>query len=383
MDKIYQLLNEGRLYNVNYCLKEYYCTNDIHSLSDEDKLNIMCIAIGLDTETFDKMLADNSPVLRTVKGHAFEVAFEQMLKLNGYNTNNVGGDTDIDLEVNGYSLQLKTPNINGSTNNTFVYKTHKTHGAKSEKESMDYYHRIEDFADFFVGLISYSPFEVFIIPKAQLPKHSLDIRYIKSPFKLSTTDAKFKRYINNFKQIGVDLNNLSSTCLVNESKELLPLTSSRIGLKSHFIIDTILRECNFRIWDMSIKGFSREAALKSFLDKSGIIYSDNPTQYKPERGDKADIVIWDDTNNISFIQVKGLSLNNCDLDSKVIATETQLTRGRINDHPTQSRLYMETDFDYLILAIEPIIVYKLDNIYKWTFFAIPTNALARHATFNN
>ena len=39
--------------------------------------------------------------------------------------------------------------------------------------------------------------------------------------------------------------------------------------------------------------------------------------------------------------------------NSIIDIETQLSRGRVNDHPTQSRLYHFTDFEYLILALDP------------------------------
>ena len=39
----------------------------------------------------------------------------------------------------------------------------------------------------------------------------------------------------------------------DSSKELLPLTAKSLGLKTDIIVDSILRESNFRIWDMNIK----------------------------------------------------------------------------------------------------------------------------------
>ena len=45
----------------------------------------------------------------------------------------------------------------------------------------------------------------------------------------------------------------------------------------------------------------------------------------------------------------------------IIATETQLTRGRVSNHPTQSRLYLKTDFDYLILCVDPPLVRLFDK----------------------
>ena len=191
-------------------------------------------------------------------------------------------------------------------------------------------------------------------------------------------DSEYSKFINAFHLLDFSLNDLSLSKVTNGKNEKLPLTSSTIGLCTDVILDTILRECNFRIWDMSIRGFAREVALKQFFENQGVKYSDKTTVFRNERGDKADLVIWDADGNQSFLQVKGISTNNCNFQNGIIATETQLTRGRVNDHPTQSRLYLVTDFDYLILAVEPCITYMIEKTSKWSFFMIPTSELRRH-----
>lgn len=380
MKAIFPLLGNGRIENIISALKQIYEVDNISSVSTEIKLEALCSALGLSAEEFDEMLANNSPVLRTVKGHAFEVAFEQILKSNGISVSDIGGDSDIDLQIGLCSLQLKTPNLGGCNESVIEYKTHKTHGAKSERESMDYYHKINDFADYFVGLISYLPFKVFIIPKEKLPRHKFDNKYIQSPFKLDINNPEHSNYINAFDALGFSVDNLSLATITNQDHELLPKTSSIIGVSTDVILDTILKGCNFRIWDMSIRGFAREVALHRFLKNRNIRYSTQTTQYRKERGDKADLVVWNEKGERIFLQVKGVSTNNCQFDNDIIATETQLTRGRVNDHPTQSRLYLATDFDSLILATEPCITYMFEGTAEWSFFLIPTSKLKRHST---
>lgn len=378
-------VGDGRIGSIISALEQYYNT-DIKNISPEHKLYFLTTSLGLSVSDFDRMIAKNSPVLRTVKGHAFEVAFEYFCKKYGYELKDIGGDTDIDAEVNGHKLQLKTPYVNGTTESSVSYKTHKTHGAKSEEESMDYYHHIDDFADFFVGLISYVPFKVFIVPKNELPRHPKSKKYILSPFSLSMeTSSKYHRRINDFSSIGMRIPAEPFTDLSVKEKELLPLTANEIGLNSEVIIDCILRKSNFRIWDMSIRGFAREVALSKYLGEKKISHSNKPTEYRESRGDKADLVLLHDKRNkqeVSFVQVKGLSLNNCRINGEnlIIATETQLTRGRVNDHPTQSRLYLKTDFDYLLLAIDPSIMYKINSSTDWGFYLIPTSLLSGHKT---
>lgn len=376
------LLGEGRLGDIVDSLLHKYNINSLSEVEPAQKLNAMCYALNLSINEFDSLIADNSPVLRTIKGHAFEVALETLFKQNNIPVQDIGGDSDVDLIANGHSLQLKTPNEGGTDEQFIEYKTHKTHGAKSEQESMGYYHDVDSFADYFVGLISYEPFKVYIIPKANLERHPRDNRYIKSPFKLS---RQLQRYINNFHDIGINVNIFNSAGIAPSRNELLPRTSQVIGLQSEIVIDTILRKENFRIWDMSIRGFAREIALKRFLNKENISFTDKPNLVKAERGDKSDLAILKKDNTYSFFQVKGVSTNNCifhGLDS-IIATETQLTRGRVNDHPTQSRLYLISDFDFLILCLDPAISYLSGLGRDWFFAAIPSKDLKKHKKYPN
>ncbi len=383
-NKVQDVLNRigtGRINEIIDATKAVYQTDNLKEVPLEDRFEILHSSLGLSDKQFDSLIADNSPVFRTVKGHAFEAAFEHFVRTNGYDIEDVGGDGDVDLSVNGHNLQLKTPNLSGTRGNVIEYKTHKTHGAKSEDESMDYYHKVTDFAEFFVGLISYNPFKVFIIPRERLPRHPKNAMYIQSPFKLHVS-TKFgeNSFINRFDLLGISIKQPNFS-VVNTQNELMPKTANAIHLATHLIVDTIMRECNFRIWDMSIRGFAREIALLSFLQNNSIAYSDDPKRYKPDRGEKSDLVVLSKNGN-AFIQVKGVSTNHCEFNKgdSIIATETQLTRGRVNDHPTQSRLYKTTDFDYLILAVEPCICNLIEDKFEWNFFLIPVSELRLHST---
>lgn len=226
------LLGEGRICDIINALKIQHSTDDLETIEAKDKLDFMCAALNLSHTEFDCMIASNSPVLRTVKGHAFEVAMEYLYRNHGIPVRDVGGDTDIDQEVNGHTLQLKTPNAAGTRGSFVEYKTHKTHGAKSENESMDYYHSIDSFADYFMGLISYEPLKVFILPKERLERHPKDEHYIKSPFKLSTNSLGD---INHFHLLGINTDIAQNTGFAPGSEELLPRTSAIIQLNSAII----------------------------------------------------------------------------------------------------------------------------------------------------
>lgn len=374
----------GRIGEIISGLQKAYSVEDVTTLPEIIKLTALTSSLQLSTSEFDALIAENSPVFRTVKGHAFESVFKFIVENNNQSVTQVGGDDVVDLEVNGVTLQLKTPNMAGTNAINVQYKTHKTHGAKSEQESMDYYHDINHFADYLVGLISYDPINFLFLNHEEIPRHSKDNSKILSPFTLEWNQHDG---LNSFDRIGINNIDLTSQEHIpsNIDIECLPKSSSKLNLKSEIILDTILTDGNFRIWDMSIRGFAREVAIDNLLSTYGV-KSLNPVPLKKERGDKADFAV-NKQGNYVFFQVKGVSTNNCKFNGKdsVVATETQLTRGRVNDHPTQSRLYLKADFEYLILALDPPLVQLyFDQIgvaskLEWKIFCIPTNELTEHA----
>lgn len=348
---------------------------------------VLSRALGLDLKQIDDLIVDNPPVLRTIKGHVFETFFDTFITKNGYEVKEIGGDKSIDRIVNKYTLQLKTPNMAGTKNNFVEYKTHKTHGAKSENESIDYYHRVDRFADFLVGLISYDPFRIIFISRDELPRTEKSILHIKSPFRVDITRHPG---INSFERIGVSINSdFTDETLIHED-EYFSRTCEKLSVSSEIILNTILKQENFRIWDMNLRGFAREKAFKNYSQEIGLKLL-KPIITGRKRHEKADYVALID-NVYEYYQIKGISTNNCNLYLKdpIIATETQLTRGRVNDHPTQSRLYRYTDFDYLILCLEPPIVRICHEMYhqsleieQWEFYKISMKLLKRHSKFSN
>ena len=347
------------------------------------KSHALTESLGLSICQFDALIAMNSPVLRTVKGHAFESFFDALLRKSGVDVKEVGGDNAVDREVNGFTLQLKTPNITGTKNGFVEYKTHKTHGAKSERESIDYYHRVSHFADYLVGLISYKPLEIIFISQDELPRTPASSLHIKSPFRVIKEHHKG---VNAFERIGVRHLVQDEGVFFQAGNELLPLTAKSIGVSSEIIIDTIMKKDNFRVWDMSIRGFAKEISFTQHFESIGIELKD-PKITGRERFEKADFVFKEGLD-YKFIQMKGVSTNNCNFDAldPMVAIETQLTRGRINDHPTQSRLYLRSDFDYLALALDPPLVQtcrKRGVSSTSEFYLIPSDRLMSHKVMNH
>jgi hypothetical protein len=347
------------------------------------KLAYLCDAIAMSPSELDELIASNSPVRRTVAGHVWEVVFDDIMALNGKITSELGGDTNLDRRLDDLTLQLKTPTKQGTTRTTVAYKTHKTHGAKSEEESMDYYSTNSAFADFLVGLVSYRPFQVMVIPRDALPTHPLEPGKILSPFKMEFVGSP---HLNAFESLGVPrllLPDWLGQDLPDQG--LLPKTCKILGVPERFVIDAILRPENFRIWDMNILGFAREAAYRARLEAEGkTIFS--PDAAGKTRSDKSDLALQKVSGEFDRMQVKGLTLGACRFagPASTVSIETQLSRGRVNDHPTQSRLYLTTDWEWLGVSIEPPVEDRLRSELglpgkgRWGLYAIPVQFLACH-----
>lgn len=197
-------------------ISEIFFNKKATDLSPELKADILCSVMRITRDDLDHVIANHSEVCRTIKGHAFEVVFDSMMSINNVNCIELGGDTDIDRIINNYTLQLKTPYSNGCSDGIVSYKTHKTHGAKSQMESVDYYHKVDDFADFLVGLVSYEPFTVLIVPKTSLPRVLEHSNYIQSPMYLNIDDPAIN---NNFKQLGIKQKMHFPTNLLSPDKQ--------------------------------------------------------------------------------------------------------------------------------------------------------------------
>lgn len=381
-------ITTGRIQEIGQLACSYYNIDTPSHLSASQKIEALCTALAIDSSSLDDIIANSPEVQRTVKGHAFEIIFQKMMTDNGIPCNDIGGDSDVDLIVNNIPLQLKTPYVKGCSDEVVSYKTHKTHGAKSELESMEYYHKVSDFADYLVGLVSYEPFQVVIIPKEQLPRVPGHIDYIVSPMYIPLTTGN---YVNAFNQIGINKPlNFPAQITTISPNEILPKSSAAMCVKSEYILEAIYRVENFRIWDMNMRGFIRERALHNIFAINNITLFP-PTITGLPRPEKSDIVLQKTDNSYIRFQVKGLTFSGCvfNKDSSRIDCETQLSRGRVNDHPTQSRLYMTSDFEYVIMAVDPPYTnrFSLEFFskpeYAWSFYCVPTSVLATHPKYPN
>ena len=340
------------------------------------KLKISEIKVTIDE--FDEFLSNSPHILRSVRGHAFEVWFDRELRERGYEIEKVGGDDVVDRTYNGITLQLKTPYWNGTKNGVEVqYKMHKTHG--SERQPLCYY-KPDEFADFLVAM---HPSEgVYICPKNRIPTRGdispklIHPEYISDPLPF----AWESEWLNRYDLIGIDINEPPTVSEHSEYESvLLPKTIARIGFTDYDIVHSILDEGNFRIWNQLIKGTVREFHFEKYASENNveIFPSINDPSLNGRQRQKIDYLLTDNTK----IQVKGLTLGMC--KNGKLGCETQCSHGRV---PT--RLYRTDDFDYLAIVVDPnsisdeIASEKNLNNDDYNFVILPIENLPVHPRSN-
>lgn len=105
----------GTISEIIQILKSKHEVSSVRELSSVTKLQILCDVLQFTPAQLDSLIASNPSVLRTVRGHAFEVVFDDIVNASGFKAITVGGDSDVDRIVNGVTLQLKTPTAAGTS----------------------------------------------------------------------------------------------------------------------------------------------------------------------------------------------------------------------------------------------------------------------------
>lgn len=88
----------------------------------------------------EQIVQKDANILRPIKGVAFEEFFKKILKRkkSDINIEDGVGDSDVDLVVNGFKLQLKTIDKGSTKENSIIgVALHKTHG--NEKRPFNLY----------------------------------------------------------------------------------------------------------------------------------------------------------------------------------------------------------------------------------------------------
>ena len=128
--------------------------------------------------------------------------------------------------------------------------------------------------------------------------------------------------MNNFSRLGIENAPDATKILVSENPGFLPLTATAVGeslglgapLRPDIILETILTEENFRIWDMSVRGFMRETVFQDRLTNNGSKV--HPAGlFKRARSNKTDGLLININGVRAYFQMKGLSVNNCNFET--------------------------------------------------------------------
>jgi hypothetical protein len=338
---------------------------------DLDKFLKLLSVIKVSPQEFDEFISRSPHIIRSIRGHAFEVWLDRELLERGYKLEKSGGDTVVDRLFSGTTLQLKTSFQNGSREGVVVsFKMHKTHGA--EIKPLCFY-KPEEFADYFVGM--HPTLGVIICPKDKL-KTRADINprldygeYISDPLPFEWETE----WLNRYELLGMKISDPPKIQEHDSSEAILfPHTINKIGFTDYDIVHSILDEANFRIWRQLIVGTIREFHFELFARKNGITLLP-PTGMGGRGNQKVDYLL----PNGAKIQVKGLTKGMCHGD--LLGCETQCSHGRV---PT--RLYQRGDFDYIAIVIDPGSIsqemgLKLAiNVNDYNFAILPIGDLPVH-----
>ena len=324
---------------------------------------------NLDLSIVDKIASKDANILRPVKGVAFEVYFRKILStaIPCLNISAGVGDSDIDLIVNGKTLQLKTIDAGSTVQNQFVgVALHKTHG--NEKRPHNLYSKSNKTFDFLVVLHPQSG--VMIIPYSEIPINSTYPNHLADPAKFIWVN----NWINRWDLLGFD--NFKNKCLdtrIPPKASQLPFLSKVTFLEDYEIVEMMCRPEYFRAAVMGLKGNIKQHWFIDYLDKNGYKPSEPREPYC-----KYDVYISDKNKSKIRIQIKGTSKNMCAVTTGTIGVEVMGTHGQF-----PHRGYKKTMFDYVAIIISE---FQLPSAYKDTglhFLLIPMADLPLHYMIGN
>lgn len=292
---------------------------------------------NIEWRILEHVIRRNPNILRPIKGIAFEEYLKKILRNRVPELNVVDGigDSDIDLCINGFKLQLKTPAKKITIAEKFVgVSLHKTHG--NEVRPYNLYKKNEKIFDFLV--ILHPVRGIFIIPFDEIPESKSWPGYLADPVLFDWNHSR----LNNWGLLGynkIDGEALDDRNLANKSD--LPFLTSETFLEDHEVIEALCKPQYFRAAVMGLKGNMKEHWFEEKLLSAG--YKTEPPQEKYSKFDTC--ILKRDRTKIR-IQVKGTSKNMCNLEKSIIGVEVMGTHGRF-----PQRGYTRRMFDYVAVVI--------------------------------
>jgi len=317
----------------------------------------------------DLVVQKDANVLRPIKGIAFEEYFKKILRHRFPNIDIKDGlgDSDIDLYVNSFRLQLKTPD-EGSTKyrDKVGVALHKTHGLEKRPHNL-YSIKTKTF-DFLILLHPESG--IYIIPYNEIPKHRSWPGYLDDPAKIIWRSKR----LNNWKKIGLTgVDGIAIDDRTPPKESVLPFLSKETSLEDYEIIEMLCKPEYFRAAVMGLKGNIKEYWFENHIKKLGY-------KVKPPVGSypKYDMIIVDKKGIDRKIQTKGTSKNMCDLVRCTIGVEVMGTHGRF-----PKRGYTKRMIDYIAVVISSSQLPKGKLSKGPHFIIIPVDDLPLHYKIGN
>lgn len=319
---------------------------------------------NIDWEIIEHIVQKDANILRPIKGVAFEEYFKKILRKRFPNIDikDGEGDSDVDLYVNGFKLQLKTPAKAPTIENRFVgVALHKTHGLERRPNNLYKFS-----AKTFDMLVLQHPVSgIFIIPYDEIAEHNSWPGYLDDPAKIPWKNPR----LNNWKLIG--LNNIEGISIddrVPPEKSVLPFLSKETCLEDYEVIETLCKPEYFRAAVMGLKGNIKEYWFEEYLKKLGYKITLPVGPYP-----KYDLAIENVFGVKMRIQTKGTSKNMCDIAKNTIGVEVMGTHGRF-----PSRGYKKDMMDYVAVVISSGQLPKIKLNTGLHFIILPVEDLPLH-----
>lgn len=324
---------------------------------------------NINWSTIESVCKSDANILRPIKGIGFEEYFKKIVSYYSKDSKIVDGegDSDIDLFVNGHSLQLKTNDKGSTKKGEYVgVALHKTHGNETRPHNL--YSRINPTFDFLV--LKNPESGVYIIPHNEIPEHNSWRSYLADPAKIEWQS----KWLNRWGLIGLnDFDGINLNVEINYSHSDLPFLSSQTNLEDFEIIQMLIKPEYFRAAVMGLKGNLKEFWFKKKLSELGYEIKDPDESYP-----KYDCIVMNKSKSIK-VQIKGTSKNMCDFNKRKIGVEVMGTHGQF-----PKRGYNKKMFDYLsiILSEEQINTGCLKS-KGLQFVIIPMKDLPLHYRIGN
>ena len=301
--------------------------------------------IKMTVPEFDEFCSSQDYIVRSIRGHAFEVWFDELMSRSGYNCRIVGGDEVVDRVLNGHTIQLKTPYLRGTIEKQQIsFRMHRTHGREKHPEAL---YLPAEFADFLVGL--HPDGGLVICPATELTRRAAlnpNLKwgeYIADPLPFEWNTP----WLNRFDLLGVAKDRL--VFLTTTTGTVLPKLSEAVGFGDAEIIKAIMSKENFRVWNQLIVGSVRQHHFMKFITRNNIDLKE-PTELDTRGREKVDYVYWQKSKGkLLRIQVKGLTRGLC--KGNTLGCETQCSHSRV-----PVRLYRRSDFEVLVIVIDPGVI---------------------------